>query len=130
MATRWYRGPELLVGAPYRTEVDIWAYGCILCEMLDGMPLFPGENDLDQLHSIQKRLGRLTPELEACLARAGIGESYPVKGTPACHFNKYLARLGREGVDLLKGCLAINPKARLTAAQIVEHRFFSPNCVE
>ena len=25
--TRWYRAPELLVGAPYGFEVDIWAVG-------------------------------------------------------------------------------------------------------
>ena len=25
--TRWYRAPELLVGAPYGFEVDIWAIG-------------------------------------------------------------------------------------------------------
>lgn len=30
VATRWYRPPELLVGATYSKEIDIWAVGCIL----------------------------------------------------------------------------------------------------
>ncbi len=30
VATRWYRPPELLVGAPYNAEIDIWAVGCIM----------------------------------------------------------------------------------------------------
>ena len=30
VATRWYRPPELLVGANYSKEIDIWAVGCIL----------------------------------------------------------------------------------------------------
>lgn len=30
VATRWYRPPELLVGAEYSTGIDIWAVGCIL----------------------------------------------------------------------------------------------------
>ncbi len=44
VATRWYRAPELLVGAKYGKEVDIWAIGCIFGELVDGMPMFPGEN--------------------------------------------------------------------------------------
>ena len=49
VATRWYRAPELLYGARRYTEgVDLWAVGCILGELLNCSPLFPGENDLDQ----------------------------------------------------------------------------------
>lgn len=44
VATRWYRPPELLVGAKYAKEIDLWAVGCILGELIDGMPMFPGEN--------------------------------------------------------------------------------------
>jgi hypothetical protein len=28
--------------------VDLWAVGCILGELLNSSPLFPGENDIDQ----------------------------------------------------------------------------------
>jgi serine/threonine protein kinase len=49
VATRWYRAPELLYGARRYTEgVDLWAVGCILGELLNSSPLFPGENDIDQ----------------------------------------------------------------------------------
>jgi cyclin-dependent kinase-like len=44
VATRWYRPPELLVGGEYGKEIDMWAVACIMCELLDGNPLFPGEN--------------------------------------------------------------------------------------
>lgn len=27
--------------------VDIWAVGCIMGELIDGQPLFPGENEID-----------------------------------------------------------------------------------
>ena len=34
VATRWYRGPELLTGdTQYGKAVDIWAIGCMLPEM-------------------------------------------------------------------------------------------------
>lgn len=29
VATRWYRAPELLVGASYEKPVDVWAIGCL-----------------------------------------------------------------------------------------------------
>lgn len=42
VATRWYRPPELLVGAKYGPAIDIWAVGCIMAELTDTNPLFPG----------------------------------------------------------------------------------------
>jgi len=43
--------------------VDIWAIGCIACEIITGKPLFPGNSDLDQLHKIILSLGAL-PEYQ------------------------------------------------------------------
>ena len=54
VATRWYRAPELLLSNNYGKEVDIFAIGCILGELTDGEPLFPGESEVDQLYCIQK----------------------------------------------------------------------------
>lgn len=55
VATRWYRSPELLLvsdNLPYGKEVDIWAIGCIMGELMDGQPLFPGDSEVDQLFVI------------------------------------------------------------------------------
>lgn len=55
VATRWYRAPELLLGSTsYGYGVDMWAIGCIMGEISDGQPLFPGESEVDQLYVIQK----------------------------------------------------------------------------
>ena len=63
VATRWYRAPELLLGSTkYEKSVDIWAIGCIMGELIDGQPLFPGESEIDQLYIIQKVMGPLTPQ--------------------------------------------------------------------
>lgn len=63
VSTRWYRSPELLVGdASYDYSVDIWSLGCIFTEIFNGMPLFPGESDLDTLSLIMDLLG---PQLTA-----------------------------------------------------------------
>lgn len=35
VVTRWYRAPELLVGAAaYDAAIDVWSVGCILAELL------------------------------------------------------------------------------------------------
>lgn len=39
----------------------MWAVGCIMGELIDGQPLFPGDSDIDQLFVIQKLLGQLHP---------------------------------------------------------------------
>ena len=50
VSTRWYRAPELLVGdQAYSKPVDIWAIGCMFAELCNGLPLFPGEGDIDQV---------------------------------------------------------------------------------
>ena len=60
VATRWYRAPELLVGdTQYGTPVDVWAIGCVFCELFSGQPLLPGNSDLDQLYLIKKTFGNL-----------------------------------------------------------------------
>ncbi|XP_005061378.1 PREDICTED: cyclin-dependent kinase 20, partial [Ficedula albicollis] len=62
VATRWYRAPELLYGARHYDEgVDLWAVGCIFGELLTLSPLFPGENDIEQLCCVLRALGTPSP---------------------------------------------------------------------
>lgn len=70
MAVGRYRAPELLLAweqngqthAEYGQAVDMWAIGCIMGELIDGQPLFPGESEIDQLYLIQRVLGPLTSQ--------------------------------------------------------------------
>ena len=43
----------LIIGLP----IDMWSLGCILSELLTGMPLFPGEDEADQLSCIIEVIG-------------------------------------------------------------------------
>lgn len=38
----------------------MWAIACIMAELADGDPLFPGDSEIDQLFVIQKMLGPIT----------------------------------------------------------------------
>lgn len=62
VATRWYRAPELLVGAKqHTTAVDVWPVGCIWVEMCSSDALFPGNSEIDQLYIIQDGIGTCLP---------------------------------------------------------------------
>ncbi len=61
VATRWYRAPELLLGARrYGVGIDVWACGCVIAQLLSLSPLLPGESDIDQLARVVMLLGSPT----------------------------------------------------------------------
>lgn len=55
--SRFYRAPEVLIGCPYSTQIDMWSFGCILFELYTGRPLFNGKGPEDQLMRITTLLG-------------------------------------------------------------------------
>lgn len=55
--SRFYRAPEVILGLDYGLPIDMWSTGCILAELYTGRPLFPGENEPDQLACIMQLLG-------------------------------------------------------------------------
>jgi p38 MAP kinase len=58
VSTRYYRAPEImLTWQKYDVEVDIWSVGCIFAEMLEGKPLFPGKDHVNQFSIITDLLG-------------------------------------------------------------------------
>lgn len=55
--SRFYRAPEVILGSKYGMPIDMWSFGCILAELLTGYPLFPGEDEHDQLSCVIEVLG-------------------------------------------------------------------------
>ena len=41
----------------YDFEIDLWSYGCVIGELVRGIPIFSGINEIDQLARIAKVLG-------------------------------------------------------------------------
>ncbi|CAG8526062.1 7936_t:CDS:2 [Paraglomus brasilianum] len=55
--SRFYRSPEVILGITYNMAIDMWSLGCILAELYTGYPLFPGENEQEQLACIMEVQG-------------------------------------------------------------------------
>ena len=55
--SRFYRSPEVLLGLPYSSAIDMWSLGCIVVELFLGLPLFPGSSEYNQVSRITDMLG-------------------------------------------------------------------------
>ncbi|ANB15940.1 serine/threonine protein kinase YAK1 [Sugiyamaella lignohabitans] len=55
--SRFYRSPEVILGLPYTTSIDMWSLGCIVAELFLGLPIFPGTSEYNQLCRITETLG-------------------------------------------------------------------------
>ncbi len=80
LGTAAYMAPEQAKGKPVDRRADIWAFGCVLYEMLAGHPVFDGETVTDILAAVVTRepdwsaLPATTPKrvrvlLQRCLQR-------------------------------------------------------------
>lgn len=123
VATRWYRSPELLLGAPYGKPVDIWSVGCILGEMANGQPLFPGESEIDQLYVIQSVVGSLTAKhIEMFHQNPRFnGLKFPSVSFPETLECLYEGILPEVLIHLLKAMLHLDDKERNTIEECLQH---------
>eukprot|EP00884_Botryococcus_braunii_P000284 jgi/Botrbrau1/10256/Bobra.0140s0012.1 len=67
--SRFYRSPEVVLGAPYNAAADMWSFGCMAVELFYGLPLFPGACEYDLLSRIMEMFGpppRYLLELGKC----------------------------------------------------------------
>ena len=127
VATRWYRAPELLLtNGEYGPEVDYWAVGCIMGELTDGNPLFPGENETDQLYCIEKVLGNL-PQSQINMFYSNPifnGKSLLNVTKPETLEKRYMGKLNMTAINFMKGLLELEPNKRLNGETVFKHPYF------
>lgn len=125
VATRWYRAPELLYGArKYDEGVDLWAVGCIFGELLNNSPLFPGENDIEQLCCVLRILG--TPDETSWPGMTELPDYNKITfpEMPPIPLEKVVPDATCEALELLKKFLVYPSKSRVAAAEALLHPYF------
>ncbi|SPP82489.1 dual specificity tyrosine-phosphorylation-regulated kinase 2 [Drosophila guanche] len=137
--SRFYRSPEVILGLQYGTAIDMWSLGCILAELYTGFPLFPGENEVEQLACIMEVLG-LPPKVLISVARRR-RLFFDSRDAPRCITNtkgrkrapgsKSLAQIlhcqDRYFIDFLQRCLEWDPAERMTPDEAAHHEFLQPS---
>ncbi|KAI9207783.1 kinase-like domain-containing protein [Polychytrium aggregatum] len=127
VATRWYRAPELLYGARrYDVGVDLWAVGCIFGELLNHSPIFPGQNDIDQLYQVLSILGTPTKEIWPELEDLPDYNKIQFDMMPAVSFDHVCPDASPEAAELLGKFLVYPSAKRISASEaLLDPYFFS-----
>ena len=88
-----------------------------MAELIDGNPLFPGDNEIDQLYKIQKCLGELTPEHFKTFHnnKRFVGIKFPKVNNLESLELRYFGKISPKGLNFLKSVLKMAPSERLTA---------------
>jgi renal tumor antigen len=126
ISTRWYRSPEcLLTDGYYNYKMDIWGLGCVFFEMLTLAPLFPGDNEIDQVNKINEIIGSPSNELYQRLVQySAHSEDFDFDYQKGTGFKQYLRHVSNECIDLIKNMLIYDANKRYTAKQCLSHVYF------
>jgi len=133
--SRFYRSPEVILGSSYGLGIDMWSLGCILAELWTGYPLFPGENEQEQLACIMEIFGPPDRHLvERCTRKKLFFDSMgkprvtvSSKGRrrrPSSRTLQQALKADDEAfVDFVARCLRWDPERRLKPHEAVCHPF-------
>lgn len=123
--TRWYRAPEILLGANYYTSaIDMWGAGCILGELLRRMPILMGTGARDQVVKTFKLVGSPNDENMPGYKNLPNGQIMDW-GVEEGMFGYFFGGFDAATVDLLYNLLLLDGNARLTAKQAKRHFVFT-----
>lgn len=145
VSTRYYRAPEImLTWQKYDVEVDIWSAGCIFAEMLQGKPLFPGKDHVNQFSIITELLGTPPDDVIQGICSENVGSMLENHTLPllissqTLRFVQSLPKRERiplsskfttadpAAVDLLEAMLVFDPRKRVKAGDALAHEYLSP----
>lgn len=135
VASRYFKGPELLVDYQYYDySLDIWSLGCMFAGMIFMKePFFHGNDNYDQLEKIAKVLG--TPELFEYLEKYNVELDTNFEGVLGKHtkkpWSKFITNenkrfVSNEALDLLSRMLVYDHANRITPKEAMQHPYFAP----
>ncbi len=123
VVTRWYRAPELLLGAKsYSYGIDIWAVGCIFAELLLRIPYLPGDGDMNQLETIFRALG--TPNKETWPGLSSLSQ-LDFKQYPPSDPRGLFTAASEDELSMMSSMLKMNPQERPSAKEVLRSKYFS-----
>lgn len=135
--SRFYRSPEVILGMNYGLPIDMWSLGCILAELFTGVPIFPGENEQEQLACIMEVFGPPEKHLIEKSTRKklffdSMGKprlTVSSKGRRRRPSSKTLQQAikceDEAFIDFLARCLRWDPDRRLKPDEAIHHEFIT-----
>ncbi|KAH0796027.1 cyclin-dependent kinase 20 [Histomonas meleagridis] len=125
VGTSFYRAPELLLGdRGYGEAIDIWSVGCVMAELLNGKPLFPGQGDLEQLGFITNLLGSPDETRWPGFSQLSDFGQIVFKQKEPQDMHKAFPNWSEPAVDLLSKFIVYEPGRRISARDAMNHNWF------
>jgi len=147
VTTREYRSPEVLVGVPYSTPIDVWSVACLIFELVTGDYLFKPKDDSNGEHSrdedhlalMAELLGKIPKRLTATGKFSKYffnrkGEFRNIKNLDTWPLLDVLIEKYKmeyqdalELTNFLLPMLQMEPSHRATAAEMLQHPWLTVN---
>jgi renal tumor antigen len=125
ISTRWYRAPEcLLTDGWYNYKMDIWGVGCVFFEVLALSPLFPGKNELDQIHKIHNILGTPSAEILKAFKDKASHMDFNFPPKEGTGIDKLIPHVSQEARALIGQMLLYNADDRISSRQALKDPYF------
>ncbi|XP_077988685.1 uncharacterized protein LOC144443179 [Glandiceps talaboti] len=124
VSTRWYRSPELIITPNnYTKAIDMWSCGCILAEMLQGKPIFPGANEAEQISLILEAVPVPQDDIDKVfdLVPKNLLKNY--HGQPKNPLRERFPNIDKDALNLLECLLTFDPRDRITAEEALMHPY-------
>jgi len=104
--------------------MDIWGTGCVLFEVLSLFPLFPGNNELDQVHKIHNILGTPSEDILNNFQKHATHMEINFKSKEGTGIINLIPHVSPEAQDLISKMLTYTESERITAKQALNHPWF------
>jgi dual-specificity kinase len=150
VSTRHYRAPEIILGLGWNRACDLWSLGCIIVELLTGEALYQTHENVEHLKMMDTTLGSLpTHMLRKCVNEVkdlfdkngqvkwaewagndrkklrAVHRLTRIQSHLEAHSDKEVKPHVKVISDLICKLMAYEPSRRLTAAEALQHAFFS-----
>lgn len=136
--SRYYRAPEIVLGIPYTHAIDVWSFGCVLCELANGYPIFPASCEGELLERMVEYLGPVPSDVlskgkrtnkfydDSNEMRSNLSKKGRQRKKPFSRSLQHFLKSAEESSDqlffhLVSRCLEYNPSKRITPREALDH---------